>query len=198
LLSHVVVAAAVGAATVTSPAAAFAVSTDTHFPAPANAPASRDVGPGYMKNPFPADSWVPARTDQGVDYLPKEISPVAAIGPGRVIYSTTSSGWPGGAFLGYVLTRGSHAGQVIYVAEHLQDLPPVGTHVEAGDTVATAFPGYPWIETGWANQAGNAPADRYNGRPDGTATDGGKAFARFLQELGAAAQQDPGPGPDRV
>lgn len=151
---------------------------------------------GYV-NPLPDPRWQPARTDQGVDFVPTVPLPVLAVGDGIVTYSSTSSGWPGGAFIAYKLTAGSHAGLYLYVAEHLTDLPPVGTVLHAGDPVAVGWPGYPWIETGWAAPQGDSPAVPYNGLPDGTPTTGGLAFARFLRELGRSTLQDPGPGPDR-
>jgi len=151
---------------------------------------------GYV-NPLPEPRWQPARTDQGVDYVPTVPLPVLAVGDGIVTYSSTSSGWPGGAFIAYRLTAGSHAGLYVFVAEHLTDLPPVGTVLHAGDPVAVGWPGYPWIETGWAAPTGDSPAVPYNGLPDGTPTAGGLAFARFLRELGRTTLQDPGPGPDR-
>ena len=127
---------------------------------------------GYT-NPLPDPRWQPARTDQGVDYVPTVPLPVLAVGDGIVTYSSTSSGWPGGAFLAYRLTAGSHAGLYVFVAEHLTGLPPVGTVLHAGDPVAVGWPGYPWIETGWAAPQGDSPAVPYNGLPDGTPTTGG-------------------------
>ncbi len=151
---------------------------------------------GYV-NPLPDPQWGTARTDQGVDFIPTVPLPVLAIGDGIVTYSSTSCGWPGGAFIAYQLTNGSHAGLYVFVAEHLTDLLPVGTVLHAGDPVAVGWPGYPWIETGWATPHGDSPAVPYNGLPDGTPTAGGLAFARFLNELGRTTAQDPGPGPDR-
>jgi len=151
---------------------------------------------GYV-NPLPDPQWGTARTDQGVDFIPTVPLSVLAIGDGVVTYSSTSCGWPGGAFVAYRLTNGSHAGLYVFVAEHLTDLLPVGTVLHAGDPVAVGWPGYPWIETGWAAPQGDSPAVPYNGLPDGTPTAGGLAFARFLNELGRTTAQDPGPGPDR-
>lgn len=148
---------------------------------------------GYV-NPFSTGNWGLARTDQGVDYIPKTDSPVVAIGNGVVVNSSMQSGWPGGAIIAYRLSDGPAAGQVVYVAEHLSGLLPTGTQITAGQQIATAHPGYPFIETGWANQAGTNAADMYNGRPDGTSTEGGKSFARFLRSLGAQTSQDPGAG----
>jgi hypothetical protein len=151
---------------------------------------------GAYINPFTVGQWQPARTDQGVDWLPVVPSPVVAIGDGVIVYSATSgTGWPGGAFLSYRLTDGVAAGHTVYVAEHLTDLAPAGTVVTAGQILATALPGYPWTEWGWAAPSGPTPAVPYSGAADGTPTSGGAAFARFLQGLGVRPLDDPGPGP---
>ena len=150
---------------------------------------------GYV-NPFAFGSWSPSRIDQGVDWIANSVSPVVAIGSGVVTYSSTHSGWPDGAFIAYRLTSGSHAGLYIYVAEHLINLLPAGTPVRAGQVIATALPGYPFTEWGFAAPSGPVPASSYSGAADGTATAGGRAFARFLIELGAGVT-NPGPGPDR-
>jgi hypothetical protein len=150
-------------------------------------------------NPLAGGQWQAARTDQGVDYHPVVPEPVRAAGAGVVVYSsTTDCGWPGCAVIGYRLTAGPKAGDVIYVAEHLTGLLPDGATFGPGATVATALPGYPWIEMGWADCHGNAPVVHYNGAADGTPMAGGLAFARFMRELGAPTAMDPGPGPDVV
>jgi peptidoglycan hydrolase-like protein with peptidoglycan-binding domain len=154
---------------------------------------------GYV-NPFAAGSWIPERTDQGTDWGAIRPQPVVAIGDAVITYSNShQQGWPAGKFLVYRLTNGSHAGLYIFVAENLTNLRPLGAKVKAGQPVATAVPGGPDIEMGYAAPPGTGPnvATPYNGAPDGTQTPGGKAFARFLIELGAHPQQDPGPGPDR-
>lgn len=164
-----------------------------HAAAPAAAPA------GYV-NPLAGGRWEPARTDQGVDFRPVVPETVRAAGAGVVIYSSTTdcppSGWPGCAMVSYKLTAGPAAGRVVFVAEHLTGLAPAGRVIRPGDPVATALPGYPWIETGWANCPGTAPAVRYGGAADGTPMAGGLAFARFMRHLGAVTAQDPGAGPD--
>jgi hypothetical protein len=153
---------------------------------------------GYV-NPLAGQQWGLARTDQGVDYLPEvPAEPVRAIGAGAVIFSSTSTGWPGGAFISYRLASGPDAGAVVYVAEHLSGLLPAGTEVRQGEQIAAAWPGYPWTEWGWAACSGDLPAVQYDGAPDGTSMPGGRAFARFMRSLGAATQEDPGPGPDAV
>ena len=150
---------------------------------------------GYM-NPLAGGQWALARTDQGVDYKPAAPEPVRAIGGGVIVYSSTATGWPGGAFISYRLSGGPAAGHVVYVAEHLTGLVPAGRTVRAGEPIATAWPGYPWTEWGWAACSGDLPAAQYDGAPDGTPMAGGLAFARFMRGLGAATAQDPGPGPD--
>jgi hypothetical protein len=157
-------------------------------------------GTGGYVNPLAEQRWTLARTDQGVDYRPDVPEPVRAIGAGVVVYSSTRdcppSGWPACAVIGYRLTGGPKAGRVIYVAEHLSGLLPRGAAFRAGARIATALPGYPWTEWGWAACGGSTPAVEYGGAPDGTPMPGGKAFARFMRELGAGTAQDPGPGPD--
>jgi hypothetical protein len=156
---------------------------------------------GYV-NPLAGQRWELARTDQGVDYKPAVPTPVRAIGAGVVIYSSSTDcppyGWPACHVIGYRLTSGPKAGGIVFVAEHLTGLLPAGTRVWPGRTIATALPGYPWTEWGWANCRGSGPAVSYNGAADGTPMPGGLAFARFMRELGAGTLQDPGPGPDVV
>ena len=172
-------------------AATPSAATSRAVPATAHAPVEPYV------NPFRFGSWSPSRIDEGVDWIPNVTSPVVAIGDGVVTYSSMSSGWPAGGFITYRLTGGSHAGLYVYVAEHITDLLPTGSVVRAGQQIATALPGYPWTEWGWASPNGPEPAAsaRYDGAPDGTATPGGKAFARFLISLGVTGVPDPGPGP---
>ena len=100
--------------------------------------------------------------------------------------------------ISYRLTGGPDAGTVVFVAEHLAGLLPEGASFAAGAALATALPGYPWTEWGWADCSGRTPVVRYSGTADGTAMPGGLAFARFMRGLGAATQQDPGSGPDVV
>lgn len=139
------------------------------------------------------------RTDQGGDWGANKPEPVVAIGDGVVTYSNSQQNdWPGGAFIVYGLTTGNHAGLFIYVAENLSNLVPAGTVVKAGQRIAVAIPGGPDTEWGFAAAPGTGPtvATPYNGAPDGAQTSGGRAFARFLIELGAKPLQPPGPGPD--
>jgi LysM repeat protein len=157
---------------------------------------STPVSSNYV-DPFSFGSWSPSRIDEGVDWIPNVVSPVVAIGDGVITYSSMDSGWPAGGFITYRLTSGSHAGFYIYVAEHISNLLPVGTVVSAGQRIATALPGYPWTEWGWAAAVGQepAPSAQYNGAPDGSSTPGGYAFARFLISLGVTGIANPGPGP---
>lgn len=147
---------------------------------------------GYI-NPLAGEQWRLGRTDQGVDYVPDVPEPVRAIGNGVVLFSSSTTRWPGGAFISYQLTDGPKAGNVIYVAEHLTGLAPPGASVKAGATIATAWPGYPWTEWGWAACSGDLPVVQYDGAPDGTPMAGGLAFAKFMGELGAGTEMNPGP-----
>jgi len=75
--------------------------------------------------------------------------------------------------------------------------PPAGTKFNAGATLATAIPGSPNTEWGWA-QSLDTPSVPWSicGCTEQDNIDpGGRAFARFLRSLGAHTEQNPGPGP---
>jgi hypothetical protein len=151
--------------------------------------------PGGYINPFAGEAWAPSRNDMGVDYLPLKVEPVRAIGAGTIV-GIGSWGFYGPWF-DYRLSGGQFAGKCIYVAEHIGSILKPGTSFNAGDTIATAYPGPYWTEWGWARaldtpvitwaQCGCTEQDNVN--------PGGRAFARFLRSLGAKTQQNPGPGP---
>jgi hypothetical protein len=133
-------------------------------------------------NPFSQGSWSPGRIDMGVDMIPNHREPVRAIGAAIILGSTNHSGWPGGRYIWYQLISGNHKGAIIYVAEHLRHLAPEGKRVDAGQRIATAIPGSPWIETGWATEYGSTRASPCY--KEGKATHSGKTFARFLYRVG--------------
>lgn len=98
------------------------------------------------------------------------------------------------------MSRGSCAnlslyGDIVYVAEHLKNLVPVGTVVTAGQRIAAAVPGYPWTEWGWANAYGSPRAlPCYK---EGRVTNSGKEMARFLSSLGARLATTAGARPNQ-
>lgn len=148
---------------------------------------------GRYVNPFTNPSWEPSRTDMGMDWIPLHKLAVRAIGDAVILGSDNHSGWPGGHLIWYQLTDGSHAGDVVYVAEHLTRLMPAGEVVQAGQQIATALPGYPWTEWGWANTDGSPRA--YPCYKEGHSTNSGREMARFLHSLGAPAGDPLGTGP---
>lgn len=158
-------------------------------------PKSPFADPHPYTNPFADPAWFPARTDMGVDYLPMHRVPVRAIGDAVILGSDSANTfWPGGHLIWYQLLDGSHAGRVIYVSEHLANLAPAGRFVAAGTKIATALPGSPYTEWGWANGSGQPLAlPCYH---EGQKTGPGKEMARFFIELGAATRDLPGRGPD--
>ncbi len=145
-------------------------------------------------NPFADPSWQVSRTDMGVDWVPTHKLPVLAIGDARILGSDSHSGWPGKHLIYYQLLDGSHAGDVIYVAEHLNRLVAAGRTVRAGQRIATALPGYPYIEIGWADQYGSPRA--YPCYREGHRTNSGREMSRFLTSLGAPVGDPPGRGPN--
>lgn len=165
-------------------------------PTPA-ALAAKSKRPGHAAagsyiNPFASPGWAPSRTDMGVDWIPTRPMPVLAIGDAVILGSDWHAPWPGGRFIYYQLLDGSHAGDIVYVAEHLRKLARPGTIVKAGQKIATALPGYPWTEWGWADQYGSPRA--YPCYKEGRQTNSGKEMARFMISLGAGAGDPPGHG----
>ena len=155
---------------------------------------TRSADAGYI-DPFVAPGWEPARTDMGVDWFVTRPLPVLAIGNAVILGSNShDTGWPGRHFIWYQLLDGSHAGDIIYVAEHLKRLLPAGTHVRAGEKIAEALPGGTGTEWGWAEPDGATRADPcYH---EGEQTASGKAMARFMKSLGATVDDRPGRGPN--
>jgi hypothetical protein len=144
-------------------------------------------------NPFANPAWIVGRTDMGVDWVPTHRLPVLAAGDAVVVGSSSHSGWPGGGFIYYQLLDGPLAGDYVYVAEHLRKLLPAGRVVHAGQQIALGVPGYPYIETGWADQYGSPRA--YPCYKEGHRTNSGKEMSRFLTSLGAPVGEPPGTGP---
>ncbi len=146
-------------------------------------------------DPFTASGWEPARTDMGVDWLVTRRLPVLAIGDAVIVGSDShDAGWPEEHFIWYRLLDGSHAGDMIYVAENITHLLPVGAHVRAGQKIAEALPGGTGTEWGWAEADGATRANTcYH---EGEVTHSGREMARFLKSLGAQVQDPPGLGAD--
>jgi len=157
-------------------------------------PASPFSNPHPYINPFTDSAWGPARTDMGVDWIPAHRLAVRAIGDAVILGSDRHADWPGHHIIWYQLLDGSHAGDIIYVAEHLRKLVPAGKFVRAGQKIAVALPGYPWTEWGWATAYGS-PVAYPCYRKDGMQTVAGKEMARFMQNLGAHVYNRPGRGP---
>jgi hypothetical protein len=147
-------------------------------------------------NPFGDPAWELSRIDMGVDWVPVHRLPVLAVGDAVILGSDNHSGWPGSHLIWYQLLDGSHAGDVIYVAEHLRQMAKAGRRVHAGQRIAYAIPGYPYIEMGWADSYGSPRA--YPCYKEGHRTNSGKEMARFLGSIGADVSGDrPGRGADR-
>jgi hypothetical protein len=111
-------------------------------------------GDAYI-DPFANPGWQPDRTDMGIDWFVTHPLPVLAIGNAVILGSNShDTGWPGGHFIWYRLLNGSHAGDIIYVAEHLKHLLPAGSHIRTGQKIAEALPGGTGTEWGWADADG--------------------------------------------
>jgi hypothetical protein len=156
-------------------------------------PASPFSHPHPYVNPFTDPAWGKARTDMGVDWIPAHRLTVRAIGDAVILGSDSHAEWPGHHIIWYQLLDGSHAGDIVYVAEHLKKLVRAGSFVRAGQQIAVALPGYPWTEWGWATEYGSPVA--YPCYTEGKQTTAGKEMARFMQNLGAHVYNRPGRGP---
>lgn len=113
------------------------------------------------------------RTDQGKDFGGK--GAVKAVANGVVLRNTLWAGWPGTGGVVYRTLDGN-----VYVMEDFTASVHIGEPVKAGEVIGHATGGSNGIETGWANALGTGPLTPYDGAPDGTATLGGKSFAKFL------------------
>jgi hypothetical protein len=158
-------------------------------------------GRGDYLNPFPVGQWIPGRTDQGVDMCPLGQRPVRLIGRATIgLSQQIASGWLDGGELTYTLVDGDHAGVSIYFAEDFVPTRRASSRVwPAGTVIGHAFDGHHCIEQGFAaGPTTDAPESPYKrqGLPDGGNTTGGLEMTRWMRELGAQTQEDPGPGPD--
>jgi hypothetical protein len=141
----------------------------------------------------------PRRIDLGVDYAGS--GPLLALGRGRVTTaSDTDDGppscwaiscWPGGGIVVYRLLDGPFAGKYVYAAEHIAVRVRRGQTVRAGQRIATLYPGYPWLEWGWAAGPGPEALGMKDGHrcpcsdPGGWATIDGRNMNHLLVRLGA-------------
>jgi hypothetical protein len=93
----------------------------------------------------------------------------------------------------YRLVDGAFAGKFIYVAENITVRVHAGQRVKAGQRIAIAHAGFPYMETGWASGTGVetlAIADRHQcscADPGGWSTVEGRNFSSVLARLGAPA-----------
>jgi hypothetical protein len=138
-------------------------------------------GTGYVY-PLPAGEWETSRTDQGVDFINTSASSrILAIGNAKVL-STGAPGWPGGGGVLYQLLDGPARGKIIYVFENVAPKVRAGQRVRAGQVIATMKgTGYPWLEMGFANAAGEPTS--HGEYTEGKETVAGKAMKRFLAQL---------------
>lgn len=141
----------------------------------------------------------PGRIDQGVDYAGS--GPILALGSGTVIKATnTDSGWPGGGWLLYQLSRGPFARKYVYVSENITVSVKAGQKVTAGEKIATLHNAYPNMETGWASDIRDTTLANADGHlcpcsdPGGWSTIEGRNFNHLLRVVGARSgylQPDP-------
>lgn len=135
-------------------------------------------GSGTYKNPMRGVHAVWQRIDQGVDLT--GTGPIYAVGDG-VVKSISGGGWPGGPYILYQLTGGSHSGSYVFIAEQVTPAVSVGDHVTA-DTVVAHLHGY--METGWGSPTPSTTLAHANGHT-AFPTPEGLHFNDFIKSLGA-------------
>jgi hypothetical protein len=128
------------------------------------------------------------RIDMGADYSGS--GPVLAIGDGKII-SISNSGWPGGAFIEIQLSGGAYAGKFWYCAENITPSVQPQQVVKAGDQIGTLINAYPNCELGWGIGTGGTTLAASLGQAginSGHANCAAGASAdRFMRSLGAPA-----------
>lgn len=126
------------------------------------------------------------RIDEGVDYTGS--GPLYAIGPARISYASSNTGWPGGTFISYTLEQGAAAGKTVYIAENITPSRKwsKGDFVTAQTALGTLHNSYPYMEIGWA-VPGVDLAMAHGVYHEGAITAFGVNFAHFLKALGAPA-----------
>jgi len=168
--------------TTTTTTATASTTTTAAAPRPKPKPKPRPASSPYV-DPFANPLWEAGRIDVGMDWAPLRRLPVLAIGDATILGAENHSGWPGGHFIYYQLSDGPLRGDIVYVAEHLTRLLAAGRTVRAGQQIAVAVPGYPYIETGWADTYGSPRA--YPCYREGRPTNSGREMAQLLTSLGA-------------
>jgi hypothetical protein len=135
------------------------------------------------QNPFADLQPYVGRTDMGVDVCLSPGDPIRAVGSGVV--AGIIHNWSGREpYVWYELTAGAHAGDYVYVAEQITNLPRVGQTLRTGDIVARYAKKGTCIETGWSTASGATVAQATTGYTEGQVTVAGVSFARFLVSLG--------------
>lgn len=139
---------------------------------------------GYTNPLQHVTSW--ERTDQGVDAVLPVGAPIVA--PAKVkIIGVIPNWYAGQPYVWWQILTGPDAGKYQYVAEQITDLAPVGSVLEAGQTIANYASSGTAIEYGWSTASGETLAMATTGYTEGYATAAGKNLRDWLNSLGAGA-----------
>ena len=111
---------------------------------------------GYV-NPFAGHDSGTGRIDMGIDLAPLRQERVVALGDAKVLGSDSSSSRPGGHFIWYRLLDGDHAGNIVYVAEHLTKMVPAGKVSSRGRSDSHRPPRLPLDRVGLGHPGGLDP-----------------------------------------
>lgn len=139
------------------------------------------LGPGNDINPLA--HFTLGRTDMGVDANAAPGTPVLAPNDG-VVVGHMENWYNGQPYLAFKLTSGPNTGKIMYVAEQIDQLAPVGARVSRGGVLARYATSGTGIEAGWASpqnwQQTLAQATGNTGGPGHSNSPSGQSFRNYL------------------
>ena len=122
----------------------------------------------------------------GVDANLKPGAPILAPNDGKVV--AVVPGWyQNQPYVAVKLTAGPNAGKVMYVAEQISGVPPVGTTIRKGQPITRYASSGTGIEIGWANPSNPtqtlAQGQGNTGGPGHSNSPAGSNFRSYLGSL---------------
>jgi hypothetical protein len=121
------------------------------------------------------------RTDMGVDANLKPGASIVAPNDAKVV-AVIPNWYSGQPYVAVQLLKGANAGKVMYVAEQISGVPPIGTTIRQGQPITRYASNGTGIEIGWANPRNPTQtlAQGTTGYREGQATAAGANFRSWL------------------
>jgi hypothetical protein len=117
----------------------------------------------------------------GVDANLKPGAPIVAPNDAKVV-AVIPNWYSGQPYVAVQLLKGANAGKVMYVAEQISGVPPIGTTIRQGQPITRYASNGTGIEIGWANPRNPTQtlAQGTTGYREGQATAAGANFRSWL------------------